>query len=195
MKKQATRIVIIFFLASMMCMTSAFAENVSISFYDIDGNLNKTISVISGTKVSNITAYFPALQDEQGEDVIWTRNKIPGDLDLTEELYENTSFYAISNTNAESDKEMSNFSSKIDETYKLFRNIALPLAALALAYCGLALLLGSEKDAEVAKKRIFFILLAIVVLYLLPLIVKEAMNVGAKYAWSPSSPAQNTTTN
>ena len=76
-----------------------------------------------------------------------------------------------------------------NETYKLLRNIALPIAGLGIAYCGFALIFGSEKDAEVSKKRIFYIALAIAVLFLLPAIINSVVDLVSQFAWDPESPA------
>ena len=98
------------------------------------------------------------------------------------------SYYAVT-LRTSSPGDMSDFVDKINETYKLFRNIALPIAGLGIAYCGFALIFGSEKDAEISKKRIFYIALAIAVLFLLPAIINSVVDLVSQFAWDPESPA------
>lgn len=79
-----------------------------------------------------------------------------------------------------------NFQDGITTAYRHLRNIALGGGALALAGCGIIMLMGSQQDAEKAKAAIKFIIVAVVGVLILPLIVRAGKGLfGA--TWNPRS--------
>ena len=69
--------------------------------------------------------------------------------------------------------------------YNFFLSISVPMAILGAAMCGLSFLISKEKGYEIARKRLFNIGIAIMVLMLIPSI----FSMGAKtknIGWNPS---------
>lgn len=77
-----------------------------------------------------------------------------------------------------------NFQAGITTAYKHLRNIALGGGAIALAGCGIIMLMGSQQDAEKAKAAIKFIIVAVIGVLILPLVVRAGKGMfGA--SWNP----------
>lgn len=60
-----------------------------------------------------------------------------------------------------------------DSLYKVMKAVILPIAALALAWCGFKAIFGGQKGMEEAKKYALIIVVVIAVVYLAPLIVSQ----------------------
>ena len=60
-----------------------------------------------------------------------------------------------------------------DSLYSVMKAIILPIAALALAWCGFKAIFGGQKGMEEAKKYALIIVVVIAVVYLAPLIVSQ----------------------
>jgi len=83
---------------------------------------------------------------------------------------------------------MGPFLTKTKDVYSLITNIVTPVAAVALAACGIGCLLGSEKAAEKNLGRIKLILIAVACIYLVPLAVDMGKTIAAAHKWNPSAP-------
>lgn len=71
-----------------------------------------------------------------------------------------------------------------DSLYSVMKAIILPIAALALAWCGFKAIFGGQKGMEEAKKYALIIVVVIAVVFLAPVVVQE---VGGWFASSSSS--------
>lgn len=93
--------------------------------------------------------------------------------------------YTESNSNEVS---MSVLKHRISATYKFVQRMAAPFAVLAITGGGLMVLCGSEKDADKGYAVIKTALLALLALYLLPLVISAAYNSLNGAAWNPATP-------
>ena len=66
------------------------------------------------------------------------------------------------------DSQLIGTNSPLNTMYTFFLKISVPIAVLGLAMCAFAFFLPNEKGYEVAKKRMFHIGVAIMVLFLIP---------------------------
>lgn len=80
------------------------------------------------------------------------------------------------------------FGEEINTVYKTARAISVPIAAVALAYNALMILLGSTKEMEMYKTRIKLLLIAIIAVCFIPLAVNLGADLASSYAWDPASP-------
>lgn len=78
------------------------------------------------------------------------------------------------------------FQSGIDVAYNQLRWIATGGGVLALAGCGIILVTGSEKDGEKAKAAIKYIIIAVVGVWILPLVVRAGKGMFGT-PWNPHS--------
>ena len=197
MSKRLFRGFVIFFLMAVLCATQCFAISYSdVTFKDCEGNFimgddgtKYTLTVANGTLFSSVNGNFPTVTVPTGYEVTWTTDGVApiGD-DAT--VTASTVLYAMARPadEAADSESVQDFIPKINKTIRLFRSIALPLAALALAYSALEMLFGGEKEMEKAKVRIKLVIAALAVMYLLPLVINSVVDFASQHAWDPASP-------
>lgn len=84
---------------------------------------------------------------------------------------------------------MSEMSSKFRQAYDVICSVATVLAALGLAASALEILAGSMiSDSELSKlkKRVFYIIIALAAIYLLPNAIAMGMSIGKAHQWTPN---------
>lgn len=60
----------------------------------------------------------------------------------------------------------------LDEVYGILWKIALPIAAVCLAFCAFKIWAGGERGMETAKRTALYTLIAMAIVFLAPVIVK-----------------------
>lgn len=88
--------------------------------------------------------------------------------------------------------DLSQFGTSINTVYKTFRNISVPIAAVAVAYNAILIIMGSAKEMEMCKARIKLILLAEIAICFIPLVINAGMAIGESHGWNPGSPSAGT---
>lgn len=83
---------------------------------------------------------------------------------------------------------MDGFRIRIMKVYNLFKAICAPLAVCSIAAGGFEVLLGSESDQAKGIARIKFTLMAVVALYLLPVIINFGYDIAKNFIWDPYHP-------
>ena len=81
----------------------------------------------------------------------------------------------------------SRFNLKVKTIGNVLTTIIECFSALALAFNGIRMFLGSEDSAEKAYKEIVVIMIALVVFLFLPYCIKLGKNIGAEIAWNPAT--------
>lgn len=81
----------------------------------------------------------------------------------------------------------SRFHTQINRIYTLIQEISLPIAVVGFATSCFLCLFGDQKSLESAKKRMLYILIAIVCLQLVPLVVAAAREVFSSYQYTPAT--------
>ena len=81
-----------------------------------------------------------------------------------------------------SDSSMREYRDRISATYKFILSMAAPFALVLIAF------FGSEKDAERGFSMIKMSLIALMALYLLPLVISAAYNSLNGVKWDPAHP-------
>ena len=87
-----------------------------------------------------------------------------------------------------SDSSMREYRDRISATYKFILSMAAPFALVTITVGGLIAFLGSEKDAERGFSMIKMSLIALMALYLLPLVISAAYNSLNGVKWDPAHP-------
>ena len=72
----------------------------------------------------------------------------------------------------------------LGKIWEIFTGIALPVAAIALAACGVSVIIGNERSTESAKKTAIRIVVGIVIIMLAPTIVNAMGSWFGKGNWS-----------
>lgn len=75
----------------------------------------------------------------------------------------------------------------LGKVWEIFTGIALPVAAIALAVCGVSVIVGNERSTEAAKKTAIRIVVGIVIIMLAPTIVNAMGSWFGKGNWSFTS--------
>lgn len=75
----------------------------------------------------------------------------------------------------------------LGKIWEIFTGIALPVAAIALAVCGVSVIIGNERSTETAKKTAIRIVVGIVIIMLAPTIVNAMGSWFGKGNWSFTS--------
>lgn len=88
--------------------------------------------------------------------------------------------------------DLSEYGNKIREIYNMFVAIAIPCGAVSVAFGAFRLLSGDEKMMAKGKRQIAMTIIAIAAIILLPLAIKEGINLGMANGWTP--PTAPTTT-
>lgn len=60
----------------------------------------------------------------------------------------------------------------LKHVYEIIQQICLPVAAVALAACGITMIWGNEKSSETAKKTCIRIIIAIAIIYFAPFLIE-----------------------
>lgn len=84
--------------------------------------------------------------------------------------------------------DLDDFGTSINGVYEVFRNISVPIAAVAVAYNAFLILTGSAKEMEMCKARIKLIVLAEIAICFVPLVIKAGISLGESYGWNPGTP-------
>ena len=71
------------------------------------------------------------------------------------------------------DSIQSGISSGANSAYGVMKAVILPIAALALAWCGFKALFGGQKGMEEAKKYALIIIVVVAIVYLAPIIIEQ----------------------
>lgn len=87
-----------------------------------------------------------------------------------------------------SDSSMREYRDRISATYKFILSMATPFALVTITVGGLIAFFGSEKDAERGFYMIKMSLIALMALYLLPLVISAAYNSLNGVKWDPAHP-------
>ena len=83
---------------------------------------------------------------------------------------------------------MREYRDRISATYKFILSMAAPFALVTITVGGLIAFFGSEKDAERGFSMIKMSLIALMALYLLPLVISAAYNSLNGVKWDPAHP-------
>ena len=83
---------------------------------------------------------------------------------------------------------MREYRDRISATYKFILSMAAPFALVTITVGGLIAFFGSEKDAERGFSMIKMSLIALMALYLLPLVISAAYNSLSGVKWDPAHP-------
>ena len=89
---------------------------------------------------------------------------------------------------ADLEAQKQEFWSRILAAYNFLLSMAAPFALVTITAGGLIVLLGSEKDAERGYAMIKMALIALMALYLLPLVISVARHSLNGVAWDPENP-------
>lgn len=87
-----------------------------------------------------------------------------------------------------SNSSMREYRDRISATYKFILSMAAPFALVTITVGGLIAFLGSEKDVERGFSMIKMSLIALMALYLLPLVISAAYNSLNGVKWDPAHP-------
>lgn len=79
-----------------------------------------------------------------------------------------------------------NFLGEIKTVYYTFTSAAMALATVAFAAGGMKMLFGGKQDTDKALKQMKFALVALVCLYMLPMVMALGKQVGRAFAWNPN---------
>lgn len=77
---------------------------------------------------------------------------------------------------------------KILDIYTIIKAVATPIATIGIVGSALQLMQGDTKAGEAAKKRIVVIILALVAIWLIPLVVGAGKTSFGGLAWDPEHP-------
>ena len=61
-----------------------------------------------------------------------------------------------------------------EQLWNIFTSIVVPIGIIALAYCGIRLVIGGTRESEQAKNTMIRILVALAVVLLAPLLIRTA---------------------
>lgn len=86
--------------------------------------------------------------------------------------------------------DMTEFKNKVWAIYKIADTIACAVAAVAFAVNLLEAITGTMQEAEAAKQRIKYVLIALILIQLIPLFIEFGVTIGHKYEWTPSIATQ-----
>lgn len=81
--------------------------------------------------------------------------------------------------------ELAEYRDSVRDTYGILVQIAYPLAAISFAAGAFRMITGGEREVEAGQKQMFYTLLALAAIILMPYAVEAGMNLGKTYGWSP----------
>lgn len=80
----------------------------------------------------------------------------------------------------------SDFMAAIKRIYDLITTLMLPVAVVGFSTTCVTCMIGDRRDMEKAMKRIVYLFIAMVCLYILPLVIQSAIDVFMPYTYTPA---------